>query len=247
MTLIKYLLDLLGLLFCAELFYIAFAYTNSLFISTKKEYNKNSKYFRGLLYSGSWEMIYFSGSRPHVTGKEKLPKDSRFVIVCNHRSNFDPVITWYALRKYDLAYISKPENFKVFTYGKIIRRCCFIPLIRGNPRLAIPVFDRAVNLINDNQVSIGIYPEGTRSKTCELLPFHNGVFKIAQRAQVPVVVACIQGTEKIHKNFPFKKTPVQLDILDVIPTEKVLSQRTCELGDYCRTLMENHLAGKKSS
>ena len=145
MTLIKYSLDLLGLLFCAELFYIAFAYTNSLFISTKKEYNKNSKYFRGLLYSGSWEMIYFSGSRPHVTGKEKLPKDSRFVIVCNHRSNFDPVITWYALRKYDLAYISKPENFKVFTYGKIIRRCCFIPLIRGNPRLAIRYAKRIIN------------------------------------------------------------------------------------------------------
>ena len=122
-----------------------------------------------------------------------------------------------------------------------------LPAFLSHSRLAIPVFDRAVNLINDNQLSIGIYPEGTRSKTCELLPFHNGVFKIAQRAQVPVVVACIKRTEKIHKNFPFKKTPVQLDILDVIPTEKVLSQRTCELGDYCRTLMENHLAGKKSS
>jgi len=242
MIFLKILLIILAVLFGAEVLYILFTYINSLFISTKKEYNKNNRYYRWLLNSGSWELIYFSGSRPKITGMEKLPSDSRFVIVSNHRSNFDPIVTWYALRKYDLAYISKPENFKVFAWGRIIRRCCFIPLIRGNPRLAIPVFERAIKLIKDDQVSIGIYPEGTRSKNCVLLPFHNGVFKIAQRAEVPIVVACIQGTEKIHKNFPFKKTPVKLDILDVIPTDKVKAQKTCELGAYCRKLMEEHLA-----
>lgn len=63
---------------------------------------------------------------------------------------------------------------------------------RENPRNALLTIEKAAKLIESDEVSIGIYPEGTRSKECVLLPFHNGVFKIAQKASVPIVVASIQ-------------------------------------------------------
>ncbi len=77
--------------------------------------------------------------------------------------------------------------------------CCFLPIDRENPRKAIPTINRAAKLLKEQEVSVGIYPEGTRGKDCRLLPFHNGVFKIAQKAEAPIAVLSITGTEKYPK------------------------------------------------
>ena len=238
---LKILICVLVIVILSPFLFLLFAYVNSLFINEKKEYNKNSKYFRWLLNTGSRKLIFLSRTKLHLKGLEKLPQNTRFLLICNHRSNFDPIISWYTLRKFDIAYISKPENFKIFAFGRIIRRCCFIPIQRGNPRLAFPVFERASELMKANEVSIGIYPEGTRSKSKNMLPFRNGALKIAQKANVPIVVSSIQGTESIHKNFPLKKTHVYFEILEVIPVEKVNAMKTIDLGDYCHDLIEKNL------
>ena len=92
---------------------------------------------------------------------------------------------------------------------------------------------------------MGVYPEGMRSRSGELLPFHDGVFKIAIKANVPVVVACMQGQEVIKKNMliPFKKTVVYFDILDVLSVEEKVSSH--ELAEKARTLIQNKLDESK--
>jgi len=131
-------LTLLGL----ELLFIVFIIINSMMVSTKKDYRKNSHYFRGLLYSSTWELLFLGRVKMHITGQEKLPKDSRFMIISNHRSKFDPMTTWYVFRKYDIAYISKPENFNVPFFGRIIRPCCFMPIIAKTQGLQCRLFKR---------------------------------------------------------------------------------------------------------
>ena len=75
-----------------------------------------------------------------------------------------------------------------------------------------------MELLDENVVSMGIYPEGQTNKTEEpLLPFRNGAFKIAQKAKVPIVVCVIENTEKILKNFPWQPTTVNLKVLEVLP------------------------------
>lgn len=168
----------------------------------------------------------------HVDGMEKLPKDGRFLLVCNHRSNFDPILTWQVMKERNLAFVSKAENFQIPIFGRIIRRCCFMAIDRENPRNALLTIEKAAKLISSDEVSIGIYPEGTRSKECVLLPFHNGVFKIAQKASVPIVVASIQGTEQIHKNWYRRRSDVQFRIIETIPTEFVNANRTSAIGEW---------------
>ncbi|MBQ7224147.1 MAG: 1-acyl-sn-glycerol-3-phosphate acyltransferase [Clostridia bacterium] len=172
---------------------------------------------------------------------EKLPKDGRFVFVGNHISNYDPIITWYALRKYDLAFISKESNFNIPIFGRIIRKCCFMSIDRTNPKNAVKTITRASGLIKADEVSMAVYPEGTRNKTQDvLLPFHNVVFKIAQKPQVPIVVASTYGTNKIAGRTPFRRTHVYLDILNVLPAEEVLQSRTAEIGStVTRIITEN--------
>lgn len=207
------------------------------FISPKKEYDTNSRYYRWLLNSSTGIAMKILRIKIHTTGFEKIPTDTRFLLVCNHRSNFDPIISWYAFRKYDPAYISKPENFKYPIYGRIIRRCCFMAIDRQNARNSMGTIIRATKLIENNAVSVAVYPEGTRSKKLKLLKFHSGVFKIAQKAGVPVVICTIRGTELVQKNYPFKRSHVYIDVLDVVPAETVRNQRTEVTSEYARNLM----------
>lgn len=224
----------------ALLLYILLVVISAFFVDTSREYTKDSPYFRWLLYSSSALMTFFLNIRVETTGLDQVPEE-HFVLVSNHRSNFDPILQWLMLPKAKLAYISKPENFNVPGYGRFIRKCCFLSINRSDPYDSYQVFNKAIDLLKSGEVSIGVYPEGTRSKQCVLLPFHAGVFKIAQKANAPLVVMTVTGTEQIHKNTPFKKTVVHLDVIDVIPAEHVNDMKTNDLCEMVRQEIDDHL------
>jgi 1-acyl-sn-glycerol-3-phosphate acyltransferase len=219
-----------------ELLFVLFTILCSLFVR-KDEYTKDNKFYR-FLYN-IWVMLAVGvcSIKVNVKGREKLPKDSRFLMVENHISNFDAIVTGYAFRKSQLAVISKPEVFKIFAFGKIIKKCCFLAINREDPRVAIETIRKATNLIKNDETSILLYPEGTRSKSGKLLPFHNGTLKIARNANVPIAVAVIKNTDKVKHNFPFKRTVVTVEVIDVINSEEVRSFTTGELGDFIRNKM----------
>lgn len=193
----------------------------ALWVNPKKQYRNQSRFYRALLNSATALALKLTGIHLHVKGMEKLPEGQKILFVGNHVSNFDPIVTWYAFRKWDIGYISKPENFKIPVFGRIIRKCCFLPIDRQNPRKAITTINYAAELLKEQKVSIGVYPEGTRSKSGGLLPFHSGVFKIAQKAESAVAVVYVHGTEQVHNNVLRRATDVYVDVLEVIPKENV--------------------------
>ena len=231
------ILYILGALLAVLILYFLLLGVCALLVSPDKTYEKNSPFYRFLLESATAVAIKLLRIRIHISGIEKIPKDEKVLFACNHRSNYDPLITWCALNKWKIAFVSKPENFKVPFFGRIIRKCCFLPIDRENPRKAIVTINKAAKLLKKQEVSIGIYPEGTRSKNCRLLPFHNGVFKIAQKAEAPIVVLSITGTEKISKRTPFQHTDVYLDVLEVFPSENIKELKTEMIGMMVRHLI----------
>ncbi len=234
---------LLGLL-AALVGFILFVVISGLLVNTKKEYDQHSNFYRFLVNVVTWLTLTFSRVRVHVTGAEKVPK-TNVLFVGNHRSNYDSLITWQVFKKWRPAYISKESNFKIPVCGRLIRKCCFLAIDRENPRNAIKTINKAAQLIQDQDISFGVYPEGTRNKSCEgLLPFHNGVFKIAQKANIPVVVVAIHGTEKIHQNAPWHHTDVYLDVLEVLPAEYVKENGTAQIGERVQQLLLTHLEDK---
>lgn len=232
---LQVVLWVLGVLLALFVAYLLLIIVSAAFVDTRREYDRDSAFCRHLLYSATGICILVMRIRVTVTGTAQLPADGRFLLVSNHRSNFDPLVTWYALRHSQLAFISKPENFSIPFFGRLIRKCCFMPIDRENPREAVKTIRQAAALLEADAVSVAVYPEGTRSKTCELLPFHNGVFKIAQKAHVPIVVAAVSGTEKVAKNFPFHRTTVKLQILETIPAEAVCAVRSAAIGARVET------------
>lgn len=221
--------------------YILLIIISALLVNTKKEYKQESKYYRFLLNSSTFFASKLIRIKLHVTGTEKLPK-GRYLMVSNHRSKFDPILTWLVYGDQQLSFISKPENFKVPVYGRLIHRLCFMAIDRENPRNALKTINRATDLIDRDVASVAVYPEGTRNYEDGLLPFHNAVFKIAKKANVPVVVITVKNAYDIQKNYPLHRSHVYIDLIEVISAEDVKAMKTAEIGDRVRNTMLDHLS-----
>lgn len=184
----------------------------------------------------SWVMLVL-GYRIILTGGERLPTDRPFLLVSNHLSNMDPLVTLAAFKKWSLGYVSKPENFKIPVIGIAMQRACFLPIDRENPRNAVTTIKQAAGQITDMGLSMAIYPEGTRNKTGEgLLPFHAGSFKIAKLAKCPVAVMTI----RYEKRRLFGKT-VRIHIVGVMDDAYVAEHQTADMSEQARTWMEDNL------
>ena len=221
--------------------HLIFTFLCSLFVKNKL-YDKESILFRFLYDTWIFIIIKVMRIKIIVNGIEKVPKDSKILFVGNHLSNFDSIITGRVFKKYKISFISKASNFKIPIFGKIVRRCCFLEIDRDNSRNALKTIVSASNLLKKENISIGVYPEGTRNKTNEvLLHFHDGVFKIAQRANAQIVVLAIKGSNLIHKNYPLKKSIVELNVVDIIDSNKVETLSTHEISERVKEKLKNEL------
>lgn len=211
-------------------------------VDTSKPLEKRSR-LSGLCCAAIVDLLCTLGlMKISVTGKEKLPEDGQFLIVSNHRSAADPMALYKVLGEYAVGFVSKPSNMALPVLGKMAYGAGFLAIDRENDRNALKTILTAASYLKSGICSMCIYPEGTRSRNGELLPFHAGSFKIAQRAKAPVAVLCTSGTEKQGKNLrKLKLTPVRLDILEVIDPERVESMSSVELAEYSRGLIARHL------
>lgn len=212
-----------------------------LFVNQKKEYNKVSKWAKFWFTQGVTFINFHAGIQTKIIGKEKLPKGQRFVLVCNHKSNFDPMILAEKFASYDIAYITKRSNTKIPWGGKLIHGLCYLAIDRDDLLQSLSQFRRAGELINNNACSIGVFPEGTRHPDMVLGDFHEGPFNIAIKSNVPLVIATVKNTEKIHSRFP-RPTKVTVEIVGVIPQEELVDKTGKQLGETVHEIMLNNLS-----
>ncbi len=224
--------------------YIVFVAICCLFVK-EKQYKKHNRFYRFLLDSLTAFVLWYLGVKIHVEGREIVPENERFLLVGNHISNFDSIVQWRILRKERLAFISKDSNFKIPFFGRLARRCGFLEIDRRNPRNAIKTVDTAVELIKSDVFSVGVYPEGTRAKDGVMLPFHNAMFKIAQKANAPLLVCSVTGTNQIHKRTPWKLTHIYLHFIEVIDKEQVKGMRTADIGERVKEEIQKSIDTKE--
>lgn len=199
-------------------------------VDLEKPQEKDSKFYRSVMYVYIEALMNLVLVRLHTRGLEKTPKEGRFLLVCNHLFLADPGILLHCFRKSQLAFITKYENYDMPFIGKFMHKIMCQPIDRENDRKALKTILKCIQLIREDQVSIGVFPEGYTSKDGMVHPFRAGVFKIAQKANVPIVVCTIQGTREIFSNLKkLKKTDVQLHLVEVIPAEQLQGKSTVEI------------------
>ena len=211
-------------------------------VDLNEEQENDSKFYRTVMYIYIEALISLVGVRLHTRGLEKTPKEGRFLLVCNHLFLADPGILLHCFRKSQVAFVTKKENQSMVVVGKIMHKILCQPIDRENDRAALKTILKCIQLLKEDKVSIGVFPEGYTSKDGKLHPFRSGVFKIAQKTGVPIVVCTIQNTRQIFKNLrKLKKTDVELHLVDVIPAEDLAGKSTAEISEMVYEMMISDL------
>ena len=211
-------------------------------VNMNKPREKESKFFRTVITPYIECAMTLLGVRLHTDGLEKIPTDSRFMLVCNHQCFADPGFLLYCFPKSQLIFISKKENRKLPIINKFLHALRCQMLDRENDRQALRVIVNCIKMIKDDEVSVGVFPEGYTSKDGKLHHFRSGTFKIAQKANVPIVVCTINGTANIFKNLKrLKGTDVTLHLVDVIPADELKGIHTTDIADRVYEMMVTDL------
>ena len=131
------------------------------------------------------------GIKYRVAGTEHLPRHRAAVYCCNHQSNVEPPILYTALHP-RMHILYKHEINRIPVLARAFRMGGFIPIDRSKKESAMRSIEAAARSLKAGN-SFLIFPEGTRSKTDEMLPFKKGGFIMAIKAGAPIVPVAIQG------------------------------------------------------
>ena len=211
-------------------------------IDLEKPQEEDSAFFRwmiGVLVEAAHTILMM---RVHTRGFENVPKDGRFLLVCNHLNDFDPLVLIHHFRRSQLAFISKRENGSRFIVGTLMHRIMCQPINRENDREALKTILNCIRLLKEDKVSIGVFPEGYTSLDHKLHTFRPGVFKIAQKANVPIVVCTLTNTFKVMGNMKkLKPTDIDLHLLAVIQPEELANVTTVDIANRIYAMMAEDL------
>ena len=176
--------------------------------------NKTALYVPG--HIGVGLALGLAGIRYRVRGREHIPK--RAVVFCsNHESNVDPPVLFQVLHK-RLHVLFKAELTKLPVLGAVMVAGGFVPVERDRREASMASIERAAESIRAGN-SFLIFPEGTRSRTEELLPFKKGGFIMAIKAQAPIVPVAVSGGRSAMRKGSWLVRPVMVDVRIGEPVE----------------------------
>jgi 1-acyl-sn-glycerol-3-phosphate acyltransferase len=148
-----------------------------------------------------------------------MPMDPRrpFVVVSNHESFADILLISHL--PWEMKWLSKAELFRIPIMGWMMWLAGDVPVKRGFGPSALEAMARCRQAL-DNRVSVMIFPEGTRSKTAELLPFKDGAFRLAIEAGVPILPLAVSGTATALRkhDWRFGRSDAEVRVLEPVET-----------------------------
>lgn len=125
--------------------------------------------------------------RYNISGKENIPKDTGFILTCNHLSLIDVVLLVISQKK-KVCFMAKSELFQNKIFAKILYTLGAFPVNRGKGDMS--AINKAEQILKDGGI-LGIFLEGTRSKDGELLKPKSGISMIAFKTKSKILPACI--------------------------------------------------------
>lgn len=141
-------------------------------------------------------ILWASGTTVYVQGMEHIRRDRPQVFVSNHQSWYDVFAIGGTIPKH-FRFVAKKELASIPLFGLAWRLAGHISIDRSDRNAAIESLHRAGELLRRDNGAVIMFPEGTRSRTGELLPFKKGAFMLALGMDVEIVPTMCVGTRDI--------------------------------------------------
>ena len=171
-----------------------------------------------------------------------------YVVVSNHESYADIFLMSHF--PWEMKWLSKHTIFQIPVMGWMMRMALDVPVRRGQRESAVAALNECRDRLA-RRVSVMIFPEGTRSRTDELLPFKDGAFHLAIQARVPILPVALAGTRDCMAkgSFAFRRAHARARVLSPIDTDGLtladvaaLRERTRVTIDAARRVLQRELA-----
>ncbi len=190
---------------------------------------------------GSWVTKVNPAWHVCVGGVDPATLRHPYVVVSNHQSQADiPVVS---LLPWEMKWVGKKELFDIPVLGWLMQMARDIPVDRSDARSRAAVFVHAKRVLAQG-ASVMFFAEGTRSKDGRVKAFHDGAFRLAIDAGVPVLPLAVDGTmDALPKHgWQFSRADVRLDVLPPVPTAGLTRADIPELRDRVRQMVVDHIA-----
>lgn len=189
-------------------------------------------------------ILWITGAKVTVIGEENVPKDTPVLYIGNHRSYFDILLT-YSRCPIRTGYIAKKEMEKIPLLSTWMHYLHCLFLDRKDIKQGLKTILTAVDKVKSG-ISICIFPEGTRNRSeseLDLLPFHEGSFKLATRSGCPIVPIALNNTASIfEKQSPrVRKAHVVIEYCRPVYPDQLDKEDKKRLGQYCQNIIRETL------
>ena len=179
-------------------------------------------------------ILWLTGTKVDVIGRENIPDDRPVLYVGNHRSYFDIVIG-YQLVKGETGFVAKKEMKKIWLLSHWMKNLHCLFLDRENIKEGLKTILTGIDYVKKG-ISIWIFPEGTRNKGAGMMEFKEGSMKIAEKTGCPIIPVAMTGTAEIfEKHIPFvRRSHVTVTFGEPIEIRSLDKEQKKFLGAYTR-------------
>ncbi|MGH7828115.1 MAG: lysophospholipid acyltransferase family protein [Candidatus Binatia bacterium] len=147
----------------------------------------------GLARLWTWMILKIGRISLRVEGLKHIDPQSQYVFMVNHQSNIDIPVLVQSLVGFQLRWLAKKELLRVPLFGWAVWASKHIVIDRAGGLRALKSLQKAKERLQEG-ISIVVFPEGSRSRTGNLLPFKKGGFLLATQTNTPVVPVTINGS-----------------------------------------------------
>lgn len=191
-------------------------------------------------------MLRVAGLKLTVIGEENVPTDRAVLYIGNHRSYFDILITYSRCPRLT-GYVAKIEMLRYWLLRDWMKALYCLFLDRKNVKAGLKTILTGIEYIKKG-ISICIFPEGTRNRTDEMLPFKEGSMKIAEKTGCPIIPMAITNSAEIFENhIPYiRPCHVILEYGTPIDPTELSKEEKKHLGAYTQKRIQEMLDKNKS-
>lgn len=189
-----------------------------------------------------WAYIMLAASfvRVEIKNKDKIAKETSYIIISNHQSHYD-IISLVTALGIQFRWIIKKEILKVplFGYGLYASRNIFID--RSNTASAIQSIHKGFERLPAG-VSVMVFAEGTRSPDGKIHDFKKGGFMMAVTRKMPILPVTVNGSRRVlpKKSLDMKPGRIQIVVGDPIDTSQYTHDNLQELIDKTRQAISSN-------